>query len=83
MDKEMLSFETRGKARYYNFHCPACDAAGELGLADDESGQFCCPEECGACFIEYKSDKGWAIRCVVQPVYSDDMDEQSAPEKDQ
>jgi hypothetical protein len=50
------------------FHCPACDEQGEFELPD-EFVQFDCPTECGASFVKYRGQAGWAIRCVVRPVF--------------
>jgi len=32
--------------------------------------RFDCPADCGASFLKYKALAGWAIRCVVQPVFA-------------
>lgn len=72
MDKEMICLEECGGQRNYHFVCPACGEEGELGLKANERGTFGCPAECGATFVEYKGLAGWAIRCVVQPVFVED-----------
>lgn len=66
----MLCYETAGNERKYHFRCPACEEEGELGLDANETGTFGCPADCGATFVEYKSDKGWALRCVVRPFFA-------------
>jgi hypothetical protein len=54
--------------RWHTFHCPACDEQGEIELPD-EFTRFDCPAECGAVFVKYSGRVGWAIRCVVEPVF--------------
>lgn len=56
-------------ARRYAFECPSCGESGYLGLDPKDVGQFGCPAECGASFIEYQDGDTWKIRCVVQPVF--------------
>lgn len=68
--EEMLCREDHRDERVYDFHCPACDDEGELTLDANEEGQLGCPAGCGASFIEYKSDKGWVLRCVVRPFFA-------------
>jgi predicted RNA-binding Zn-ribbon protein involved in translation (DUF1610 family) len=51
------------------FHCPACGEEGEITLPK-EMMRFNCPAECGAGFLHYHAQAGWAIRCVIKPVFA-------------
>lgn len=57
------------KPHSFNFHCPSCEAEGKLTIDLAEQGQIPCPEGCGASFIAYEGKAGWALKCVVQPVF--------------
>lgn len=67
----MKCLKETAEGREYKFECPSCGEAGMMTLDPKDSGTFGCPAECGARFIEYQSERGWAIRCVVQPVFED------------
>ena len=69
MEKEMISHAVIGGFRRYAFECPACGEKGNIGLDPKERGQFACPAECGASFIEYQDGTSCKIRCVVLPVF--------------
>lgn len=56
--------------RDHHFKCPACDEEGTITLPE-EFVRFDCPAQCGASFVKYRGTVGWAIRCVVQPVFSE------------
>jgi hypothetical protein len=71
MREEIICRETKDGHRFYDFECPACSEAGEIGLPIDTRGRFGCPAGCGAVFVEYKALCDWRIRCVVQPVYAE------------
>jgi hypothetical protein len=62
--------KTEGGERHYTFLCPSCGETGHMALAVGDTGQFTCPAECGACFIEYEGTTGWQIRCVVRPYFA-------------
>lgn len=68
---EMRCTKTIGDERFYDFECPACGENGHIGLNIKDQGQFPCPDQCGASFLEYQSEDGWRIRCVVQPVFQE------------
>ena len=55
--------------RQHHIKCPACEAEGDITLPN-EVVRFGCPDDCGAVFVKYRGDVGWAIRCVVRPVFS-------------
>lgn len=58
------------KERDHNFKCPACDEEGIITLPDCFM-TFACPGKCGAIFVKYDGMVGWAIKCVVQPVFAE------------
>lgn len=68
--------------RKHAFHCPACDEQGEFELPD-EFVRFECPADCGAGFVKYRGQAGWAIRCVVQPMFRSPQDIAVLPGGDQ
>ncbi len=72
---EMLCHKETKTGRHYLFICPSCGEQGEIELDPKDTGQFGCPAECGASFIEYPGLKGWTIRCVVQPVFEDEPED--------
>jgi hypothetical protein len=58
-----------GTMIYFDFTCPGCGRAGELGL-DSAEGMtpFGCPEGCGATFVLWQpSGEQYELKCVVQP----------------
>lgn len=68
----MTNQETKrdGDSVKFDFVCPGCGAAGELGLLISEGmGPFGCPEKCGSQFVMWQpnGDK-YALKCVVQRV---------------
>ncbi len=58
------------KQALYDFVCPGCDCAGELGVPLDTHNPFGCPEECGASYVQTKDLQGQdVITCVVCPIF--------------
>lgn len=55
--------------REHQFGCRVCGEAGVIWLPD-KFLTFGCPANCGATFAKYQGQVGWAIRCVVEPIFA-------------
>lgn len=62
---------TRDGHHWYDFVCPACGEAGELGIGVNQTGQIACPADCGASFLQWINKGRATLTCVVCPVFAD------------
>ncbi len=51
----------------FQFRCECCGGEGELTLEAKDRGPFACPEGCGACYLAWRTNHNWALRCVFRP----------------